>query len=277
MKREIQRLYGRSKLSVVALTLIIIFAVIALVGPYTYSVNPFSTGPDSFFPPWSRYPMGTDDLGRDVFAQLLSGIRTSMIIGSLASIATVLIGMMIGAVSGYVGGWVDDILMRLTEFFQVIPRFVLALVMVSLLGSSIWNVILVIGLLSWPTTARLMRAQYLSLRQQEFVEAAKVIGIGHLKIIFLEILPNAMAPVVINSTLEVANAVLLESGLSFLGLGDPSAVSLGVMLNRAMLFMRTAWWLTVFPGAAISVLVLSFNLVGDTLSEELNPRKPIEL
>ncbi len=178
---------------------------------------------------------------------------------------------MVGALAGFFDA-LDDPLMRVTEFFLVIPAFVLALVLVALLRPSIWNIVLVIAVLGWPSTARLIRAEFLSLKEREFVHAARAIGASEVRIIFHEILPNALPPVVVNASLGVATAILLESGLSFLGLGDPNRISWGYLLGNARPFLRQAWWMPTFPGLAIFLAALSLNLVGDGLNDALNPR-----
>ncbi len=183
-----------------------------------------------------------------------------------------IIGVIVGAFSGYVGGRVDGILMRITEYFQIVPSFFLALIMVTLLGGSIWNVVIVIAVLSWPRVARLIRAQFLSLKEKEFIEAARAVGESTGYIIFGEILVNALPPAIVNSSLEVGRAIIVEAGLSFIGLGDPNKVSWGYLLRNAQEFLRSAWWMAVFPGVCIFLLVTALNLVGDGLNDVLNPR-----
>lgn len=264
--------YKKNRAAVVGLAIVCCFVLIALLAPSIAPNKPFSLVADRFIPPSEKYPMGTDDLGRDVFSGVMYGSRVSLLVGFMAAATSTLIGTMIGAFSGYHGGKADSILMRLTEVFQVVPRFFMALILVALFGASVWNVIFVIGILSWPVTARLVRAEYLSLKEREFIEAARALGMGHLGIVFSEILPNALPPIIVNSSLQVGSAILTEAGLSFLGLGDPSMISWGYMLNNAQRFLRQAWWMASFPGAAIFLTVLGLNLVGDGLNDAFNPK-----
>jgi peptide/nickel transport system permease protein len=216
--------------------------------------------------------MGTDHLGRDVFTYILYGARISLQIAFLATVTSVLIGTVVGALAGYYGGYRDEVLMRITELFQVIPRFFLALVAVAIVGPTIRNVIWIIGLTSWPTTARLVRAEFLSLRERPFVEAVRGLGAGDTQIIWGEILPNATPPIVVNSSFEVARAIILEAGLSFLGLGDANVPSWGRILQEAQPYLQRAWWSSFFPGFCIALAVLGLNLVGDGLNDAINPR-----
>lgn len=247
-------------------------ALVAVFAPYIAPYNPFALVAESFVPPNSAFPMGTDHVGRDVYSGVIYGARVSLVVGLLAAATAASIGLVFGSISGYFGGYIDDILMRVTELFQVLPRLLLALVIVALFGGSVWNVIVVIGLLSWPTAARLLRAQFFTLKERAFVEAAKSLGVRTPSIIFSEILPNAIPPVIVQTSLEIANAILLESMLSFLGLGDPSAFTWGYMLNSAQRYLRISWWMATFPGLAIAVTVLGLNLMGDGLNDALNPK-----
>jgi peptide/nickel transport system permease protein len=200
------------------------------------------------------------------------GTRVSLLVGFLTAAASTVVGTLLGGLAGYYGGKVDAALMRLTELFMVVPRFFLALVIVALFGTSIWGIILVLAILSWPTTARLFRAEVLRLRSLEYVQAARAMGHADLAILFRQILPNALSPVIVNISVQVAYAIILEAGLSFLGLGDPASMSWGVMLSNAQQFLRRAWWTATFPGLAIFLAVLGFNLAGDGLNDALNPR-----
>jgi peptide/nickel transport system permease protein len=265
--------FSRAPQAVVAAVFVVVVALLALVAPAIAGADPFAGGADALRPPGSpNHPLGTDHLGRDVWAQLVYGARVSLTVGGLAAASAVLIGVVVGALAGYFGGWVDNVLMRVAEFFQTLPRFVLALIIVALFGSGLGKLIFVIAILSWPQVARVVRASFLTLREAQFVDAARVGGMGSGAIIRSEILPNVVAPIVVTGSLDVAAAILLEAGLGFFGLGDPNLVSWGGMLNQAQQYLRQAWWMSVFPGLAISLVVLAFNVVGDGLNDALNPR-----
>ena len=265
--------YSRSPLAVVAAGFSLVVLVLAVAAPLVAGRDPLSGGADALRPPLTGgYPLGTDHLGRDIWAQLVYGARVSLTVGGLAAASAVLIGVVVGAVSGFFGGWVDGVLMRIAEFFQTLPRFVLALIIVALFGSGLEKLIAVIATLSWPQVARVVRASFLSLREAAFVDAARVGGMGSGAIIRSEILPNVVAPIVVTGSLDVAAAILLEAGLGFFGLGDPNLISWGSMLNQAQQYLRQAWWMSVFPGLAISLVVLAFNVIGDGLNDALNPR-----
>ena len=254
------------------LILFIFLLCVSILAPYIAPYDPFALVSDAFVPPDSKFLMGTDHVGRDIYSGIIWGTRVSVMVGLLSAATAASIGIIIGSVAGYSGGVIDDLLMRATEFFQIVPRLVLALVIVALFGGSVWNVIVVIGLLSWPTAARLIRAQFFTLKERAFVEAAKSLGVGTFTMVFEEILPNAIAPVIVQTSLEVANAILLESMLSFLGLGDPSEFTWGYMLNSAQRYLRISWWMALFPGVAILTTVMALNLMGDGLNDALNPR-----
>jgi len=245
--------------------------VCALV-PWLAASDPLRVGGDAFAPPGAAYWFGTDNQGRDIWSGILHGAQVSLAVGFLAAITSSSIGVAVGAAAGFHGGWVDSFLMRVTELFQIMPRFFLALIIISLFGAGIGKVIFVIGVLSWPPTARLIRAEFLTLKHRDFIEAARATGIGDLTLCFRQILPNAMAPAVVAGSLDIAQAILLEASLSFFGLGDPNLISWGTMLYNAQGYLRQGWWLSIFPGAAIFLAVLAFNLVGDGINEALNPR-----
>jgi peptide/nickel transport system permease protein len=271
--REFWKKYRRNRAAVFGFYVVLVFLTLAVLSPWLAPFQPLSIGKDSFRPPDSTYLLGTDDLGRDLLSGVLWGARVSLLVGLLAAFTSTLIGVLVGSASGFYGGWADDLLMRLTEFFLVIPRFFLALIIVALFGSSIWHIIFVIGILSWPVTARLVRAEFLSLKEKEFVEGVRAMGAPDRRIILRHMLPNAGPPIVISGSLQIARAILMEAGLSFLGLGDPNRMSWGVMLYNAQRFLRHAWWTATFPGLAIFFIVMGFNLVGDGLNDALNPKQ----
>jgi peptide/nickel transport system permease protein len=218
------------------------------------------------------FPLGTDSLGRDVASGLAYGARVSLLVGVSAAAIGLVIGTGIGALGGYFGGWVDTLVVRLTELFQTVPTFLLVIVIVAIAQPSDPVIALAIGIAAWPTVARLVRAQFRSLREAEFITAARSLGYGAPRIIFREILPNAMAPIIVTASVMVANAILTEAGLSFLNMGDPNLVSWGSMIGDGRSLLRTAWFLSALPGGAIALTVLSLNLVGDGLNDVLNPR-----
>lgn len=270
---EFWRRYKKNKAAVLGLLLLVIFIIGASFAGNIAKYEPLRTrvGP-LLQPPGSDYWFGTDDRGKDVFSEVVYGTRTSMLVGAAAALGVTIIGVLVGTVSGYLGGRVDDLLMRFTEIVMIIPSFVLALVLIAIIGSSIWNIVGVIVILSWPRAARLVRADFLTLKEQQFVEASRAVGSSNLYIMLREILPNAMTSVIVNGSLQVASAILTEAGLSFLGLGDPAVTSWGKMMYESRDVFRNAPWTSIFPGGAIFLLSLAFNLVGDGISDALNPR-----
>ncbi|QEI07664.1 ABC transporter permease [Pigmentiphaga aceris] len=216
--------------------------------------------------------LGSDSLGRNVAAGVAHGARVSLAVGAVAALISLTIGVLVGASAGYFGGWVDDLLVRLTELIQTIPTFLLVIVIVAIGQPSVRVIVLAIGLASWPVIARLVRAEFRALRESEFVLAARSQGFSDAWIIFKEILPNALPPVVVTTSVLVATSILQESALSFLGMGDPNIVSWGSMIGEGREMLRTAWFLTAVPGIAIILSVLSLNLLGDGLNDALNPR-----
>ena len=267
------RIFARNQAAVLAAAILLALIVLALIGPALAPFDPDKVGAGAAMaaPGWAHL-MGTDELGRDVLSRVLGGVRVSLLVGLGAAAIATSLGIVVGGVAGFFGRFVDDGLMRVTEIFQVVPRFFLAVLLVAFFGASILNIVLAIALLSWPEVARIVRAEFLSLRSRQFVDAARVAGASAATLIFLEILPNALGPVIVNATLQVGQAMLLEAGLSYLGLGDPSQISLGLMLHQAQAIMRSAWWATAFPGMMIFLAVLSLNLIGDGLTDLLNPR-----
>lgn len=227
----------------------------------------------SLLSPRLAHPFGTDDLGRDVLLRMLYGARISLLVGFVAVGISCLIGIVFGALAGYYGGWVDALIMRFVDIMLCFPTFFLILAVIAFLDPSIWNIMIVIGLTSWMGVARLIRAEFLSLRQRDFVLAAQALGVSDFRLIFRHILPNAMSPVLVSATLGVAGAILTESALSFLGIGvQPPTPSWGNMLIVGKQTLGSAWWLSVFPGVAILITVLGYNLLGEGIRDALDPR-----
>jgi peptide/nickel transport system permease protein len=239
------------------------FVLLALLAGALAPGDPFAAAGTPFMPPSAAHPFGTDDLGRDLLRAVLHGARVSLIVGATVAVASLTLGLLIGGVAGYRGGAVDDLLMRFTELVLVLPRFFLALVVVALFGASLANLIAVLALTSWGIIARVARAGVLTVKEREYVMAARALGGAGPRILLRHVLPNVLAPVVAYAALQVGNAILVEASLSFLGFGDPNLVSWGYLLNNAQAFVRRAWWLSVFPGAAIVLAVLGINLLAD--------------
>jgi peptide/nickel transport system permease protein len=234
--------------------------------------DPFATVGLPLRPPSAAHPMGTDDLGRDLLAGVVHGARTSLMVALAVTALAAVIGGAVGALAGARGGMLDDLLMRVTEFVQVLPRFFLAVVVIALCGPGLDRLVLLLGLTSWPGIARVVRAETLSLRTREHVEAARGLGASAGRVLVRHVLPQALPPAVVMVSLTAAGVILVEAGLSFLGLGDPARVSWGYLANNAQRFLRVAWWMAAFPGAAIAMAVLGFNLLGDALRDVLEPR-----
>ena len=245
---------------------------VALLAGRVAPADPFASVGPPLSSPTLTHLMGTDDLGRDLLSGVVHGTRTSLLLALIVSVLTGLIGVIVGALAAWEGGRVDDALMRVTEFVQVVPRFFLAVIVIALFGPGLDRLVLLLALTSWPWIARVVRAEVLSLKQREFVEAARSLGAGRSRVLFREVLPNALPPVVVVVSLNAASVILIEAGLSSLGLGDPDVVSLGYLANNAQRFLRVAWWMAAFPGATIALAVLGLNLLGDGLNDVLNPR-----
>jgi peptide/nickel transport system permease protein len=237
--------------------------IAAVAAPYLAPANPFANVGPAFQPPSPQYWLGTDDLGRDLLSAVIYGARTSLIVGFSVTILALLLGVLVGMSSGFIGGWGDEALMRLTELFQILPRFFLAIAVIALFGNNLLNLILVLALTSWSGLARIARAEVLSLRERDFVLGARAVGVKPMRILWRHILPNAIQPLLAAAALTVSSAILTEAGLSFLGLGDPNTISWGYLLNNAQPFIRRAWWLPVFPGLAIVITILALSLALD--------------
>ncbi len=268
------RHFKKNRLGVGGLVIIVIVFFIAIFAPFLSPYDPGKTDVSlKLKPPSFQHYLGTDQLGRDVFSRMLYGSQISLSVGFVAVGISILIGILVGAMAGYKGGWVDSLLMRFVDIMLSFPSFFLILTVVAILRPNIYNVMIVIGITSWEGTARFVRAEFLSLRERDYVQAARALGVKDRRIIFRHILPNALAPVFVTASLGVASAILVEAGLSFLGFGvQPPAPSWGNILTEGRTYIFDAWWLTVFPGLAILITVLSFNLFGEGLRDALDPR-----
>ena len=266
-----QRFLGNPRVALSMLWLAFIVAV-AAAAPLLAPTSPFAIVSKPFSPPLGDFLFGTDSLGRSLLAGLIHGARTSLLIAIIATIAAVAFGTLIGAIAGFYGGLIDDVLMRVSEFFQTIPAFIFAIVLVAILAPSAESIVIAIATVSWPPIARVVRGEVLTIRSREFVQAAIVAGQRDMPILLGQVLPNALSPLIVTGSLLVANAILIESSLSFLGLGAPDLMSWGFQIGAGRPFLRDAWWLVTVPGVAILVTVLAINLIGEGLNDALNPR-----
>jgi peptide/nickel transport system permease protein len=271
MKGILQR-FARNRPALLGAAILAVVAAAALVAPSLFPGSPFQLAGKPFEPPFGEFLFGTDQLGRDITAAIFYGARASLAIGLTSTALAVLIGALIGGLAGYYGGRLDAALMRFTEIFQTIPFFLFAIVLVAVLSPSLASVIAAIALVSWPPMARLVRAEFLSMRNREFVQACESMGMTDARIIFRHILPNTASPIIVTASLMVATAILIEAGLSFLGLGDPNVMSWGFVIGAGRTVLRTAWWVCAIPGVAILATVMAINLVGEGLNDALNPR-----
>lgn len=263
----------RQPSALVGAVFLLLLAALAIAAPWLTNSSPWEMNTRPMLAPFQdpAHWLGSDLLGRDLGSGLLYGARVSLAVGVLASLATLLVGLFIGALAGYFGGWLDAILMRIAEFFQIIPQLVLAVILVALLEPSLGTIVLAIALVAWPGVARLVRSEFLTLRQREFVQAARVLGQSPLGIITQQILPNALAPLLVVMTFVMATAILTEAALAFLGLSDPEAMSWGYMINASRGLLRDAWWMSFLPGLAIVLCVLAVNRVGEGLRVAFEP------
>jgi len=268
------RLFLRNRAALCGAVALALIALLALAAPWLFPGDPLDMVAEPLLWPGQdpHYWLGTDSLGRDLAAGIAHGARASMLIGLAAAAVGLTLGTLAGACAGYFGGRTDAALGRLVELFQATPSFLFMIVVVTIAPPTIGVISLTIGLTSWPTVARLVRAEFRALKERDFVLAARSLGYGNTRIIFAEILPNALPPVIVATSVMVATAILMESALSFLGLGDPNRVSWGSLIGSGRDMLRSAWYLTAIPGGAIVVAVLSLNLVGDGLNEAFSPR-----
>jgi peptide/nickel transport system permease protein len=262
------RLRAWNPLTVIAVALVAIFAVAGILAPLIVPYDPFAVSANVLQSPSAAHLLGTDDVGKDVFSSIVYGARVSLLVGISAGLGSLVIGLLVGGTAGYVGGAVDNVLMRVAEVFQIMPAMLVALVIVAVLGRSSTLTALAVIIAIWPQSARIVRSQFLSLRSSEFVDAARISGTPAWRIITLEVFPVAFAPAAVQAALDVGRGMLLEAGLSFLGLGDPNAASWGSLLRRAQPFLADAWWFSVPAGVCIALMVLSFNLIGDAMGRK---------
>ena len=272
--RQALRLFLRNKAAVFGLVLFVAILLMTVFGPMFYDNEPDDIVARPLSSPGAENAptLGTDYLGRDVLAGVVSGGRVSLLVAAMAALMVVFIGVTIGAVAGYYGGWVDSALMRFTEFFQVLPALLFAMVVVALFTPSIRTIAIAIGLVAWPSIARLTRAEFLRLKNMEYVKAARAIGASDWSIMWKVIFPNALPPLIVSASLLMGAALLFEAGLAFLGLSDPNTLSWGLMIGLNRANFLSAWWTVTFPGLAIFLTVLSFSLIGDGLQDAFNPK-----
>ena len=271
--REAARMFARNKAAVGGLFLLLGILILTLVAPFFSTVDPFDLVWAPLSPPGTENaPFGTDYLGRDILAGIVHGGSATLAVGASAALLAVIIGLSIGSLAGYYGGWVDEVLMRITEFFQVLPTLLFAMVIVALFRPSIATVAFAIGVVSWTAVARLARSEFLRIRSLDYIKAARSISSSNRRIIWLVILPNAMPPLVVQATLAVGGAILFEAGLSFLGLSDPNVMSWGFMIGSSRDYLMDAWWTVTIPGIFIFLTVLAVSLIGDGLNDATNPK-----
>ena len=265
--------FSRNRQAVLGLIILCVVIFVAAIANIIYPGDPFLYSKFPLSAPGENgFLLGSDSIGRDVASGIAHGAKTSLLIGLIATLAAVFIGIIFGAFAGYYGGIVDDILMRVTEVFQTIPSFIFAILLVAIMKPSIESVVIAITVVSWPSVARLVRGEFLGLKNREFVQACHTLGMSDIRIMLAEILPNCLSPIIVIGSLMVATAILIESGLAFLGLGDPNVMSWGFIISDGRSMLRVAWWICTFPGIAILITVLAINLVGEGLNDALNPR-----
>ena len=271
--KEIFQTFFKSYSAVTGLIILIGIAVMGFIGPLFYPTDPFDMVWMPFSPPGADgFLLGTDYLGRDILSQIINGARVSIAIGFSAALVSCFIGVGIGSFAGFYGGWVEETLMRITEFFQVLPTLLFAMVIVALFGSSVLSITLAIGAVSWASVARITRSEFLRIKELDFVLASRSSGSNNMALIFRVILPNAAAPIIVQSALLVGAAITFEAGLAFLGLSDPNVISWGQVIGSNRIYILDATYTVTFPGIAIFITVLAISLVGDGLNDALNPK-----
>jgi peptide/nickel transport system permease protein len=274
LKRSLRQFFIGKWLNVLGVAIIILFLLLCLLGPTLAPYNPLK--PEIFNQlqaPSASHPFGTDSLGRDVMSRVMSGARISLSVAAIVLSIAVTLGVLVGGISGYFGGFVDDILMRFTDLFLAFPFLVLAIAISASLGPSLRNTVIALSVVYWPWYARLVRRQVLTIRTHEYVEAARSSGCSNARLLFRHVMPNAISPVIVQLTLDVGYAILVTASLSFIGLGaQPPSPEWGAMINDARTYFQSAWWYITFPGLALALTVLGFNLLGDGLRDFLDPR-----
>ena len=270
--RAALRQFLRSPSGVAGAILLLLLILVAVFGPLLWPTDPLEIVGLPFAPPDADALLGTDYLGRDVLAGLIHGGRATMTVGAVAALITVVIGVSVGALSGFFGGWIDSLLVKISEFFQVLPPLLFSMVLVTLFGPKLTTITIAIGAVSWTPAARLTRAEFMRLRDLDFIKASRAAGAGNWHLIMRVVLPNALPPIIVSATLAIGVAILFEGGLSFLGLGDPNTMSWGLMIGQNRNYVLDAWWAVTFPGAAIFLAVLAVSLVGDGINDAVNPR-----
>jgi len=271
--RQLWLNFTRQKLAVLGLGLLALCLVVAVFAPVLSGYDPKDFSEDRYLPPGSPgHLLGTDNFGRDLLSRIIWGTRVAFLVGVCSAGISALLGIVIGAVPGYFGGVVDDLICRFIDIFLMIPVFFLLILATSIFGSNIYFVMFAIGITTWPANARIMRSQVLTLKSRPYVKASIAAGAGVGRVLLRHIIPNGVYPVIANTALQMGSAILTEAGLSFLGLGDPNVISWGQMIQIGQRYMNVAWWMVVFPGLALLLLVAAFNLCGDGLNYALNPR-----
>lgn len=272
---DFKRFLKRSPLAVIGIVIVLMAVAIALTSQWITPYNPVGVELKSkLLPPSSQHWFGTDDMGRDVFSRVLAGTKVSLVSAFIIIALSMAFGTIVGVVAGYTGGWVDDILMRMTDIFLAFPAFILAMAISATLGASLQNALIAIATVWWPWYARLVRGQVLSIRNLEYVQAARAIGVNPARIIFKHILPNAFGPVIVQGTLDVGNTILLTASLSFIGLGaQPPTPEWGAMVSTGRLYFLSYWWVPTMPGLAILICVVGFNLLGDAIRDFFDVRQ----
>jgi peptide/nickel transport system permease protein len=269
---ETLKMFARNPPAIAGVVILALLLLATVFGPMVYDVNPFDMVNIPFLPPGQEAVFGTDYLGRDILAGLLAGGRTTLTVGGVAALITVVIGVLVGSLAGFFGGRVDSALIKLTEFFQVLPPLLFAMVLVSIFEPKLWTIAIAIGVVSWTSVARLTRAEFLRVRELDFVKAARAAGGRTFYLMYSTILPNALPPIVVAAALAIGMAILFEGALSFLGLSDPNTMSWGMIIGQNRNYIMDAWWTVAFAGGAIFLAVLAISLIGDGINDALNPK-----